>query len=69
MVACSLLVEVDGLGRCATGSVLAGARVCGRIGSEGFVGVVPGWFGFHIVVLNPFYRCIPPFASAHPVDP
>jgi hypothetical protein len=42
------------LGRCAAGSGLSGVGVCGRIGSEGEVGLVPGWFGFHIAFINPF---------------
>ncbi|HZC43212.1 MAG TPA: hypothetical protein VE195_03495, partial [Acidobacteriaceae bacterium] len=39
-----VLVELDGvgLGRCAAGSGLSGVGACGRIGSEGEVGLVPG---------------------------
>jgi hypothetical protein len=38
------VVELDGvgLGRWATGSGLSGVGVCGRIGSDGEVGLVPG---------------------------
>jgi hypothetical protein len=70
MDACSLLApDGVGLGRCATGSGLRGAGVCGRIGSEGEVGLVPGWFGFHIAFINPFYCCIRPSANAPSIVP
>jgi hypothetical protein len=69
MEACSLLaLDGVGLGRCATGSG-SGADVCGRIGSEGEVGLVPGWFGFHIAFINPFYCYIRPSANAPSIVP